>query len=212
MDTILDKLTPEKATDEQVIAQAVKVAKSFSQLWNDYSKWLVELKTRFGVRQGSRGKQLPIEGKMLYWDDFCDVYLNTTADNFKHYVQRENQQGFSTTARKPLERRPDYIKGKQAGIEEERNRQLTAGVDVKASVPKPEKVTAVLTKGEKDNIAMIASRKAAVIADEIYQTLSTDRGMTHYDIQQVITELQKLNKPTLVPMSNRFQTQAVAAA
>lgn len=73
-------------------------------------------------------------------------------------------------------------------------------------------MTAVLTKGEKDNIAMMASRKAAVIADEIFQTLSTDRGMTHYDIQQVISELQKLNKPTLAPMTNRFQTQAVAAA
>ena len=85
-------------------------------------------------------------------------------------------------------------------------------MDVKASVPMPEKVTAVLTKGEKDNIAMIASHKAAVIADEIFQTLSTDRGMTHYDIQQVITELQKLSKPTLTPMPNRFQTQAVAAA
>ena len=211
MDTILDNLTPEKATDEQVIAQAVKAAKSFSELWNDQGKWLVELKARFQVRQGSRGKQLPVEGKKLYWDEFCDVYLNTTADNFKHYVQRENN-GSSTTARKPLEQRPDYIKGKQAGIEEERNRQLALGVDVKASVPMPEKVTAVLTKGEKDNIAMIASRKAAVIADEIFQTLSTDRGMTHYDIQQVITELQKLSKPTLAPMPNRFQTQAVAAA
>jgi hypothetical protein len=208
MDTILDNLTPETATDEQVIAQAVKVAKSFAQLWNDHSKWLVELKTRFGVRQGSRGKQLPIEGKMLHWDEFCDDYLNTTADNFKHYVQREK----NPTPRKPLEKRPDYIKSKQAGIEEERNRQLKLGVDVKASVPMPEKVTAVLTKGEKDNIAMIASRKAAVIADAIFQTLSTDRGMTHYDIQQVIAELQKLNKPTLAPMPNRFQTQVVAAA
>jgi len=206
MDTILDNLTPEKATVEQVIAQAVKAAKSFSELWNDHSKWLVELKTRFGVRQGSRGKQLPIEGKMLHWDEFCDVYLNTTADNFKHYVLREK----NPTPRKPLEKRPDYIKGKQAGIEEERNRHLA--LDVKASMPMPEKVTAVLTKGEKDNIAVIASRKAAVIADEIFQTLSTDRGMTSYDIQQIIAELQKLNKPTLLPMPNRFQTQVVAAA
>ena len=65
MDTILDNLTPEKATDEQVIAQAVKAAKSFSELWNDQGKWLVELKARFQVRQGSRGKQLPVEGKKL---------------------------------------------------------------------------------------------------------------------------------------------------
>jgi len=35
VDTILDNLTPEKATVEQVIAQAVKAAKSFSELWND---------------------------------------------------------------------------------------------------------------------------------------------------------------------------------
>ena len=211
MDTILDNLTPEKATDEQVIAQAVKVAKSFAQLWNDQGEWLKELKERFQVRQGSRGKQLPVEGKKLYWDEFCEHYLNTTADNFKHYVQRENN-GSSTSPRKPLEQRPDYIKGKQAGIEEERSRHLALGVDVKASAPMSEKVTAVLTKGEKDSIAMIASRKAAVIAVEIFQTLSTDREMTHYDIQQVIAELQKLNKPTLAPMPNRFQTQAVAAA
>jgi hypothetical protein len=208
---ILDNLTPETATDEQVIAQAVQLAKSFAKLWNDQSKWLVELKARFQVRQGSRGKQLLVEGKKLYWDEFCEDYLNTTANNFKHYVQREKNRS-STTTRKPLEHRPDYIKGKQAGIEEERNRQLAGSADAKATVPTPEKVTAVLTKGEKDNIAMMASRKAAVIADEIFQTLSTDRGMTHYDIQQVISELQKLNKPTLAPMTNRFQTQAVAAA
>ena len=79
MDTILDNLTPEKATDAQVIAQAVKAAKSFSQIWNDQGKWLVELKARFQVRQGSRGKQLPVEGKKLYWDEFCDEYLSTTA-------------------------------------------------------------------------------------------------------------------------------------
>ena len=211
MDTILDNLTPEKATDEQVIAQAVKVAKSFAQLWNDQGKWLVELKTRFGVRQGSRGKQLPIEGKMLYWDEFCEDYLNTTADNFKHYVQREKNTS-STSARKPLEKRPDYMKGKQAGIEKERTRQLPVGVDVKASVPMPENVTAVLTKGETDNIAMIASRKAAVIADEIFQTLSTDRGMTHYDIQQVISELQKLNKPSTKPQPTRFDQATAHAA
>ena len=209
MDTILDNLTPETATDEQVIAQAVKVAKSFAQLWNDHSKWLVELKTRFGVRQGSRGKQLPIEGKMLYWDEFCDVYLNTTAENFKHYVQRE-KNGSSTTTRKPLEKRPDYIKGKQAGIEEERNRQLKLGVDVKASAPAP-----VLSTAQRQTIAMMATDtsigKHAQVATEIYEALSQDTGMTSVDITQVITELQKLNKPTGKPIANRFQ-MAVAAA
>lgn len=66
---ILDNLTPETATDEQVIAQAVQLAKSFAKLWNDQSKWLVELKARFQVRQGSRGKQLLVEGKKLFWDE-----------------------------------------------------------------------------------------------------------------------------------------------
>ena len=209
MDTILDNLTPEKATDEQVITQAVKAAKSFSELWNDQGKWLVELKTRFGVRQGSRGKQLPVEGKKLYWDEFCDVYLNTTADNFKHYVQRENN-GSSTTARKPLEKRPDYIKGKQAGIDEERNRPLKLGVDVKASAP-----ATVLSTAEKKTIAMMATDttigKHAQVAKEIYEALSQDTGMISVDITQVITELQKLNKPTMKPMANRFEMAAAAA-
>jgi hypothetical protein len=209
MDTIIDNLTPEKATDEQVIAQAVTVAKSFSELWNDQGKWLVELKTRFGVRQGSRGNQLLIEKKMLYWDEFCDEYLNTTADNFKHYVQRE-KNGSSTATRKPLEKRPDYLKGKQAGIEEERNRQLHVGVNVKSSAP-----ATVLSTAEKKTIAMMATDttigKHAQVANEIYEALSQDTGMTSMDIQQVITELQKLNKPTMKPMPNRFE-MAVASA
>jgi hypothetical protein len=83
-------------------------------------------------------------------------------------------------------------------------------VDVRASVPE-----SVLSTAEKKTIAIMATDttigKHAQVAKEIYEALNQDAGMTSVDIAQVVTELQKLNKPTMKPMTNRFE-MAVAAA
>jgi hypothetical protein len=215
MADIADVLKPEKATDEQVIAQCVKAAKSFSKLWDDHKEWFIELKTRSGYRQGSRGKQLSVEGKLLYWDEFCDEYLGTTANNFKHYMQREKEQRSSSDRmEKPDEFKPIYKKGFAAGMQKAQDDILAKGVDVRA------KAAPVLSTAEKEVIAAMASEtsigKHAMVAKEIHEALSEDGGMNSVDITLVISELQKLNKPTMKPMKTRFESgvnvAAVAAA
>ena len=128
-----ERLKPEDQIDEVVIMYAVLVAKSFVEIWRQGCKWLVELKARFGVRQGTRGKQLKVEGNLIYWDQFCEIYLHTTAENFKNIVAREK----NPPAKKPDEEKPLYKKGYLAGQEKLKTELLGKGVDLKAVVPVP---------------------------------------------------------------------------
>lgn len=126
-----ERLDPAKQSDEVVIMYGVMVAKSFSQLWTECGKWLVELKVRFGVRQGTRGRQLNVEGNLIYWDEFCEFYLNTTADNFKNIAAREK----NPPVKKKDEDKPLYKKGYAAGKQSAENAMLAKGVDIKATAP-----------------------------------------------------------------------------
>ena len=127
-------LDPEKQPDEVVIMYAVMAAKSFAQVFVEGGKWLVELKSRFGVRQGTRGKQLKIEGNLIYWDQFCGEYLHVTADYFKQLVAGEK----NPPVKKPDEDKPLYKKGYVAGQEKLKTELLAKGVDIEEVVPAPE--------------------------------------------------------------------------
>ena len=129
-----ERLKPEEQIDEVVIMYAVMVAKSFAEIWRQGGKWLVELKARFGVRQGTRGKQLKVEGNLIYWDEFCDHYLHTTAENFKKVAAREK----NPPTKKPDEDKPLYKKGYLAGQEKLKTELLAKGVDIEEVVPAPE--------------------------------------------------------------------------
>jgi len=109
------------------------VAKSFAEIWRQGGQWLVELKVRFGVRQGTRGKQLKVEGNLIYWDQFCDEYLHTTAENFRNLVAREK----NPPAKRPDEEKPLYKKGCLAGQEKLKTELLAKGVDIEEVVPAP---------------------------------------------------------------------------
>ncbi len=129
-----ERLKPEEQIDEVVIMYAVMVAKSFSEIWRQGGKWLVELKARFGVRQGTRGRQLKIEGNLIYWDEFCENSLHTSAENFKNIVAREK----NPPVKKPDEDKPLYKKGYFAGQEKLKTELLAKGVDIEEVVPAPE--------------------------------------------------------------------------
>ncbi len=127
-------LDPEKQPDEVVIMYAVMAAQSFAQVFVEGGKWLVELKSRFGVRQGTRGKQLKVEGNLIYWDQFCGEYLHVTADYFKQLVAQEKKPA----TKKPDEDKPLYTKGYCAGQEKLKTELLAKGVDIEEVVPAPE--------------------------------------------------------------------------
>jgi len=127
-------LDPEKCPDEVVIHWAVITAKSFAQTYVEAGKWLVELKSRFGVRQGTRGKQLKVEDNLIYWDEFCNEYLHVTADYFKQLVSQEKQPA----TKKPDEDKPLYKRGYHAGQEKLKTELLAKGVDIEEVVPAPE--------------------------------------------------------------------------
>ena len=198
-------LTPEQATDEQVVAHCVQAVKSFAEFWNDNKQWLMELKKRFQVRQGSRGIQLKVEGVQMYWDKFCATYLHATADNIRQLTKREKKRGAS----KPDEEKALYKKGWKA-CEQNMLRKLAANGhgSQKINDPKP-----VLTDAEKKEIATLAMEKSvarhAVVAKEIHEALTQDNAMNSVDVSLVISELQKLNTPSKKPMQTRFDNNPV---
>jgi len=129
-----ERLQPGDQTGEMVIMYSLVVAKSFAQLWAEGGKWLIELKARFGVRQGTRGKQLTVEANLMYWDQFCDIYLHTTAENFKNVVAREK----NPPAKKRDEDKPLWCRGYAAGKRDAENAILAKGGEIKATVPTPD--------------------------------------------------------------------------
>lgn len=128
-------LDPAKQIDEVVIHYAVMTAKSFAAVFVEGGKWLLELKARFGVKQGTRGKQLKVEGNLIYWDQFCDEYLHITADYFKQLVAKEKNP---PSEPKPDDEKPLYKKGYLAGQEKLKTELLAKGVDIEEVVPAPE--------------------------------------------------------------------------
>lgn len=203
-----DNLKPETATTEQVVARCVQFAKSFADFWNTNNRWVLELKKRFQVRQGSRGMQLKVEGVQMYWDEFRAKYLHATAENIRQLVKREKEE----STPKPDEQKPLYKKGWKA-CEEKMLRELAANghSSQKLNEPKP-----VLTDAEKKEIAILATETSvsrhAVVAKEIYEALTQDNGMNSVELSLVVSELQKLNKPSNHPMHTRFDNTAVKQA
>lgn len=143
-----DNLEPEQATDEQVVARCVQIAKSFADFWNENKQWLLELKKRFQVRQGSRGIQLKVEGVQMHWDEFVAEYLHSTTENIRQLVKREKEENTQT----PDEQKPRYKKGWKA-CEEKMLRELAANGH---SCHKLNEFKPILTDAEKQEIAALA--------------------------------------------------------
>ena len=83
-----EELDLTKLSTEAVIAGAVFVCLSLQKFVEKNWIWLIESRQRFQYRQGSRGVQLEVEGTLMFWDEFLDVYLGTTAENFRKITQR----------------------------------------------------------------------------------------------------------------------------
>jgi len=74
----LANLKPADQSTETVVEACIMLAESVTDFWRQYGSWLSELKRRMEVRNGSKGKQLPISGVMLYWHEFLAKYFNVS--------------------------------------------------------------------------------------------------------------------------------------
>jgi hypothetical protein len=74
----LANLNPVDQSTETVIEACIILAKSVMDFWRHYGSWLLDLKRRMEVRNGSKGKQLLIDGAMLYWHEFLAKYFDVS--------------------------------------------------------------------------------------------------------------------------------------
>jgi hypothetical protein len=198
--------------DEIVVFQSLALAerwRTFKNFFDENKHWLVELKKRMGARQGVVGKKFLFNGVHLSWTEFVQHYMKVTPA-YMRMLLGEKPEPKEDDGEKPEKKVYTQTQFEEA-VEKAYEEGVEAARDAQDEAEDEEAEDAVLTQGEKDHIATMPSRKAAIIADEIFQTLSTDRGMNSYDIGEVIGELQKLNKPSAKPQPTRFD-QATAHA
>jgi hypothetical protein len=74
----LANLNPADQSTETVIEACIILAKSVTDFWRQYGSWLSQLKLRMEVRNGSKGKQLLINGAKLYWHEFLAKYFDVS--------------------------------------------------------------------------------------------------------------------------------------
>lgn len=199
--------------DEIVVFQSLALAekwRTFKKFFDENKHWLVELKKRMGARQGVEGKKFLFNGVHLSWTEFVQHYMKVTPAYLRMLL------GEKSEPKEDDDEKPEKKVYTQTQFEEAVDKAYEEGVeaarDAQDEVEDEEAEDEVLTQGEKDHIAAVPSRKAAIIASEIFETLSTDRGMNSYDIGEVIGELQKLNKPSTKPQPTRFDEPTAHAA
>lgn len=199
--------------DEIVVFQSLALAekwRTFKKFFDENKHWLVELKKRMGARQGVEGKKFLFNGVHLSWTEFVQHYMKVTPA-YMRMLLGEKPEPKEDDGEKPEKKVYTQTQFDEA-VDKAYEEGVEAARDAQDEAEDEEAEDEVLTQGEKDHIAAVPSRKAAIIAGEIFQTLSTDRGMNSYDIGEVIGELQKLNKPSTKPQPTRFDEPTAHAA
>jgi hypothetical protein len=110
----LANLNPADQSTETVIEACIMLAKSVTDFWRQYGSWLSELKLRMEVRNGSKGKQLPIGGAMLYWHEFLAKYFHVS----RRQINRIERQLTEGTYRPPLLVEGDRVQTKDGRAKE----------------------------------------------------------------------------------------------
>jgi hypothetical protein len=216
-DTVATGLMPmelnDHTPDEIVVFQSLALAeewRTFKKFFDEKKHWLVELKKRMGARQGVEGKKFLFNGVHLSWTEFVQHYMKVTPA-YMRMLLGEKPEPKRDDGEKPEKKVYTQTQFEEA-VDKAYEEGVEAAHEAQDEAEDEEDEDAVLTQGEKDHIAAVPSRKAAIIADEIFQTLSADRGMNSYDIGEVIGELQKLNKPSTKPQPTRFDQPTAHAA
>ncbi len=80
----LANLNPAEQTEQFVINACLALGESLKHFFEQNSVWLLDLKRRFEVRNGSKGKKLEVNGEQIYWHEFLDMYFNVS----RRHIQR----------------------------------------------------------------------------------------------------------------------------
>ncbi len=80
----LANLIPAEQTEQFVIEACLALGESLKHFFEQNSVWLFDLKRRFEVRNGSKGKKLEVNGEQIYWHEFLEKYFNVS----RRHIQR----------------------------------------------------------------------------------------------------------------------------
>ena len=80
----LANLNPAGQTEQFVIDACLALGESLKHFFEQNSVWLFDLKRRFEVRNGSKGKKLEVNGEQIYWHEFLEKYFNVS----RRHIQR----------------------------------------------------------------------------------------------------------------------------
>ncbi len=80
----LANLNPSDQTEQFVIDACLALGESLKHFFEQNSVWLFDLKRRFEVRNGSKGKRLEVNGEQIYWHEFLDKYFKVS----RRHIQR----------------------------------------------------------------------------------------------------------------------------
>ena len=80
----LANLNPAEQTEQFVIDACLALGESLKHFFEQNSVWLFDLKRRFEVRNGSKGRKLVVNGEQIYWHEFLEKYFNVS----RRHIQR----------------------------------------------------------------------------------------------------------------------------
>ena len=80
----LANLNPADQTEQFVIDACLALGESLKHFFEQNSVWLFDLKRRFEVRNGSKGRKLVVNGEQIYWHEFLEKYFNVS----RRHIQR----------------------------------------------------------------------------------------------------------------------------
>jgi hypothetical protein len=90
---ILTTYNPTEQTTEILLEVNEMIGASFKDYFRQAAPWILELKNkRFQVRPGSKGKQLRIGGRDVYWHEFYAANFSITKRHFQQ-LEKDVKQG-----------------------------------------------------------------------------------------------------------------------
>jgi hypothetical protein len=122
-------LSPE-VQDKKALTKVLSVAKQFATAKDavaDNKDVILKLREEFGVKKGSAGRKLNIEGNLITWETFVKEYFHITTQWMDMLLGVKTRKS-ETDETKPDNEKPLYKKGFAAGRESSANNDVEAEI------------------------------------------------------------------------------------
>jgi hypothetical protein len=119
-------------------AECQKVGGEFNRLCNvldEHKPFIVSMMRQFDYKKGFRGHaiQFPDFTEPIFFPDYVEKVYGIKVHRLNQLINH-TPENFVKHTPKPLEERPDYIKGVQAGRQTAEDQMAAKGVDIKSTV------------------------------------------------------------------------------